>query len=217
MARTKIDATSIDYCEELLRNSKKRSCKVGMINSLSLPILRKMWRDQNGRCALTGIKFDNRFKTKKNERRPFIPSLDRINSRLGYKKMNCRIVCFAVNAALHTWGDSVFDVIVQARMFKVDVLPQTVNRRFKKVKLIEFLTRGEAEIKFGLFTGWFNEMERFGIAHPAPRRVNRGVSGKVLRYFYRSDDLEYFFDKRPFTRHSNRNEFKAFFDTGDFK
>lgn len=40
-------------------------------------------------------------------RRPLAPSIDRIDSSLGYTRQNCRIVCAAVNYAMNVWGEDV--------------------------------------------------------------------------------------------------------------
>ena len=57
-----------------------------------------------GRCTLTGIPFEFSAPTAPRRRRPFAPSLDRIDSTVGYTPTNCRLVCCAVNFALGDWG-----------------------------------------------------------------------------------------------------------------
>lgn len=41
-------------------------------------------------------------------RRPYAPSLDRIDAEQPYSLKNCRLVLQAVNFALNAWGDEVF-------------------------------------------------------------------------------------------------------------
>src|SRR5690606_21411241 len=41
-------------------------------------------------------------------RRPFAPSLDRIDTSTGYEAGNCRLVCVLANIALNEWGEDVF-------------------------------------------------------------------------------------------------------------
>lgn len=60
----------------------------------------------NGRCELTGIAFDTSRETW--NRRPYSPSLDRVDSSQGYTLDNCRIVCVAINIALNEWGEDVY-------------------------------------------------------------------------------------------------------------
>lgn len=64
-----------------------------------------------GRCMLTGIVFN--FSKAGGERRPWYPSIDRIDSRKGYTTTNCRIVCVAVNLAMNVWGEQVLNTIAE--------------------------------------------------------------------------------------------------------
>jgi hypothetical protein len=67
-----------------------------------------------GRCEVTGLPFTDAAMPGM-VRKPFIPSLDRVNSHAPYSFDNCRLVCLSVNFALNQWGDSVFDLICLAR------------------------------------------------------------------------------------------------------
>lgn len=64
-------------------------------------------RESEMRCAITGIMF-NSAKPQSARMRPWIPSIDRIDSKLGYTKDNIRIVCACVNLALNQFGDDIF-------------------------------------------------------------------------------------------------------------
>lgn len=66
-----------------------------------------------GRCELTGIKFATGVIAGA-YRRPFLPSLDRINAGGAYELANVRLVCCAVNAALSDWGLDVFERLATA-------------------------------------------------------------------------------------------------------
>lgn len=60
-------------------------------------------------CELTGIPLD------KTKRRDFnSPSLDRIIPSVGYLYSNIRIVSYAVNCALGTWGEEKLRIIAEA-------------------------------------------------------------------------------------------------------
>lgn len=55
-------------------------------------------------CAVSGAAFSMETI---NGKRPFAPSIDRIDSTKGYSLGNCRMVCMAVNIALNVWGEQV--------------------------------------------------------------------------------------------------------------
>jgi len=59
-----------------------------------------------GCCELTGISFSFEVHDP-SAKRPWAPSLDRIDSSGPYQYENCRIVCAAVNIALSNFGDDI--------------------------------------------------------------------------------------------------------------
>ncbi len=70
--------------------------------------LRALWKECGGRCMLTGLPFmETKVGTGK-AKRPFAPSLDRIDAEQLYSLKNCRLVLQAVNFALNAWGDEIF-------------------------------------------------------------------------------------------------------------
>lgn len=76
--------------------------------------------EADGRCQITGIAFDYLPRDGK-AKRPFAPSLDRIDPTVGYLPDNIRLVCVAVNLAMNEWG--------------VEVLLE-IGRALKKKRLI---------------------------------------------------------------------------------
>lgn len=85
-----------------------RTRKIGF--ALSQDEFLTMVKGSRGRCCLSGIKF-NLATTAEVEgsfpRRPYAPSVDRINSKLNYTADNVRLVCVAVNYAMNFWGEDV--------------------------------------------------------------------------------------------------------------
>lgn len=79
---------------------------------LNVADVRAMWERSHGRCALTGIPFDEanagRF-----ARRPWVPSLDRIEAAKGYTPENTRLICCAMNFALNAWGETIFERVAR--------------------------------------------------------------------------------------------------------
>ena len=73
---------------------------------------------QGGRCAITGLPFNLRVVGSGAARRPFAPSLDRIDSDSGYTRDNTRLVCQVVNFALNSYGEDVFlEIAIAATEF----------------------------------------------------------------------------------------------------
>ena len=88
----------------LAKCRSRRSC------SLTPPQLSSLLRRSRGRCMVTGIPF--RFDTVgDSKRKPYSYSLDRIDSSKGYSEDNCRVVCYAVNLAMLSWGEEVLQDI----------------------------------------------------------------------------------------------------------
>lgn len=85
------------------KNAKSREISF----DLARADINDLWIRSSGRCELTYIPFDL-----ENEggyrRRPFAPSIDRIDNRSGYWAGNCRLVVVAINLAINEWGLEVF-------------------------------------------------------------------------------------------------------------
>jgi hypothetical protein len=74
---------------------------------LDLTTLERLWHRQGGRCALSGLEFANECFPKAFVKRPFAPSVDRIDTDDSHRVGNVRLVCVAVNFARGQWGDDV--------------------------------------------------------------------------------------------------------------
>lgn len=77
---------------------------------LDLPYLKALWEEQDGICPLTGTKMClpvNGMEWEKDTGNPWKPSLDRINSRVGYLKGNVRYIVSIANLCKHSWDDDV--------------------------------------------------------------------------------------------------------------
>ncbi len=72
-----------------------------------------------GKCELTGLPFSVAYKV--GRRKPYTPSIDRIDSTKGYTKENCRLVALSVNLALQEWGPEVLMTISRAMIEKKGV------------------------------------------------------------------------------------------------
>ena len=65
-------------------------------DSATIDDLLKMYDDQRGRCAVSGVKMT--WAGGNGKALPTAISIDRKNPKMGYALRNVRLVCFAVNA-----------------------------------------------------------------------------------------------------------------------
>lgn len=94
------------WVHRLLIHSRKRKP-----NCLTLEDVVDMAIRSEGRCEVSGVPFNFEVHGK---RRPFAPSIDRIDSDKGYSPENTRLVCHAVNVGMNCWGDGPFLRICRA-------------------------------------------------------------------------------------------------------
>jgi hypothetical protein len=97
----------------LYNKCKERARERKIKFALTLSDVHYLYVKGGGRCALTKIAF-NRFRPANSTKRPWFPSLDRIESHKPYTVENTRLVCVAVNIALGEWGDWVVNAIARA-------------------------------------------------------------------------------------------------------
>ncbi|ADV26973.1 hypothetical protein Psesu_1123 [Pseudoxanthomonas suwonensis 11-1] len=93
--------------------AKKNAAARGLPFELQIEDVEQMVKSSGGRCAVTGIALSvdrGTLPPGRKMRRPWAPSIDRIDSALGYTRENCRIVCCAANYAMSQWGE---DVLVE--------------------------------------------------------------------------------------------------------
>jgi hypothetical protein len=98
---------------ENISNSKKRAAKFGWDYNLTIPYLAKLWFEQKGRCALTGImlEYESGDLQSKN---PYRTSVDRIDNNHGYVQGNVRLLTHWANNAKSTWSDETFIKFVKS-------------------------------------------------------------------------------------------------------
>jgi len=88
-----------------------------------------------GRCEITGIALS--FESVgPHKTPPFQPSVDRIDSKMGYSAANCRVVALAVNLAMREWGAEVISRIGKAIFLKElqkDVVGEIENLTYPKL------------------------------------------------------------------------------------
>jgi hypothetical protein len=96
---------------QLQAGARKRTDK-----SYDLPLgfTALLFERQGGRCAVTGISFSLEEYPHALVKHPFAPSLDRMDSKVGYTASNVRLVCVAVNFGMNQWGEEVFMRLARA-------------------------------------------------------------------------------------------------------
>lgn len=97
------------------RSARKNSGRRGIEYLLTEADIAAMWQRCKGRCEVSGIEFDLAHEGP-NLRRPYAPSVDRLDSAKGYTPENTRVVCVAVNLAMNAWGEAVLLRITSAML-----------------------------------------------------------------------------------------------------
>lgn len=122
-------SVSIKHYTEMYRNTKKNSVKRNIPFDLTKDDLNHLIKRSKDACEITGIKFQTVDGSAKFERQPFTPSIDRIDSTLGYSLDNCRLVCVSVNFAINTWGEWVLHEIASAMLKTRKLKPKIPQSR----------------------------------------------------------------------------------------
>lgn len=103
-APTRMD---VRHLTTVLAHARKNAKSRGLPFDCSREQMAALWLRSHGRCELTGLAFDL-LNLQGFRRRPFAPSLDRIDSRRGYIDGNCRLILAVLNLALNEFGEEIF-------------------------------------------------------------------------------------------------------------
>jgi hypothetical protein len=109
MGITRIEITTHEWLlllGRVCRNTRASALRRQLNFTLELADLVRMYERQGGRCAVTGVRFAADT-AGTDRRRPFMPSVDRVDCTRGYEPGNCRLVAVAANYAMQAWGEAV--------------------------------------------------------------------------------------------------------------
>jgi hypothetical protein len=95
---------SFKQLRKMYRATLERSRDTGKEHTLTMEELQLLWERSQGRCEVSGITFSD-YKPVGSHRRPFFPSIDRIDSKLGYTLDNSRLICVMANIAKCDYTD----------------------------------------------------------------------------------------------------------------
>lgn len=115
-------ATKLEHRQVLrmMQNAVARSKRSGRECEITYADVLSLLREQGYRCAVTHLPFNLKWRTGRDvARNPYAPSLDRMDTKVGYVLTNCRIVLSGVNYAMNEWGEEVF----------LDIAAAAVRRR----------------------------------------------------------------------------------------
>lgn len=96
----------------LLAKARERAKKKGVPFDLPADSIELMFERQRGRCALSNLQMTLEYAEQ--GKRPYAPSIDRVDPRKGYVLSNVRLLCSAVNLARLHWSDETFRKICKA-------------------------------------------------------------------------------------------------------
>ncbi len=98
----------------IVPRSRQRAGRAGLKHDLADDMGKRLFQQQEGRCAVSGLAFSLTMFPGVLVKHPFAPSLDRISSRAGYAADNVRFVCIAVNFGLGQWGEELYLTFARA-------------------------------------------------------------------------------------------------------
>jgi hypothetical protein len=103
-----------EWLGRLQASAANRARKAGMDFELPEGFAAKLFDDQEGRCAVSGIELNLESYDKALVKHPFAPSIDRILSDGHYTPDNVRLVCVAVNFGMGQWDQELYMKIARA-------------------------------------------------------------------------------------------------------
>ena len=101
-----------EWARTLVKEAKKRAKRKDLEFDIDVPFVLALAAKSGDCCSITGIPFDH--SPSETYRRPWAPSLDRIDCTRGYTRDNVRITSIAVNYAMGQFGLDALKRIAEA-------------------------------------------------------------------------------------------------------
>jgi hypothetical protein len=144
----------VNRCKEIARGlyyrARDRATAGNFECELSVEIVNEMLLATGGRCQVSGTMLDlSKPIPGARGRRPWAPSMDRKDHRIGYTIANSRIVCCAANFAMNMWGDGILADLLESYHRAVEegffALPPTVEIPVRLTRDIYAMTAGRGD------------------------------------------------------------------------
>lgn len=101
----RVDPPEIGHMPSWARRLIRRANSITPKPGFSEQDMMTVWERCEGRCAVSGLPFNEKIVGTGKAKRPFAPSLDRINRSKGYTVDNVRLVYAVANFAMNAWGE----------------------------------------------------------------------------------------------------------------
>ena len=99
------------WAQVLVNAANSRNILRGSPDKYTHDDLCAAWKRSKGKCEVSGLDFDFEIYGNGQAKRPFAPSLDRINPDRPYCRDNVRLVVSIANFAMNAWGDGPLKVL----------------------------------------------------------------------------------------------------------
>jgi hypothetical protein len=103
--------TLVSVASRMAAGMRSRATKRKLPCTLSGEDVLALLLASNGRCSVSGVPLSLENRSLKRVS-PWAPSIDRIDSRKGYTRNNCRITCYLANLAMSEYGEAALELML---------------------------------------------------------------------------------------------------------
>lgn len=96
------------HFDYLLKKTRQSALNRKIEHSITIDDVERIWKRSQGMCEVTSVPLTYEFDGDLPRGFfPWGPSIDRVDSQIGYTPDNIRMVCLAANVAMNKWGEDV--------------------------------------------------------------------------------------------------------------